>query len=147
MKGIDLREVEFSSDGTSDSLTLTMSPALFHENLKREISTAKREDRDLAILVTSLKPERFDSVAKFQKSLIELAFALRSGLRGGDFFARVSDRGFWVLLRTSEKNADVIIQRLNLGRLEELEMYIVARKFDDHAEWIERVDQLQFKEN
>ena len=94
-----------------------------------------------------VRPELFDSVAKFQESLIELAFALRSGLRGGDFFARVSDRGFWVLLRTSEMNADVIIQRLDLGRLEGLEMYIVARKFDDHAEWIERVDQLQFNEN
>lgn len=145
MKGFDLRDVEFLSDGSCDSLTLTMSPALFHENLKREISVAKREDRDLAILVISLKPELFDSAAKFQESLIKLGFALRSGLRGGDFFARVSDRGFWVLLRTSEMNSDAIIQRLDLGCIEELEIFFVARKYDNHAEWIERVDQLHFK--
>ena len=145
MTGFDLRDVEFSSDGSSDSLTLTMSPALFHENLKREISVAKREDRDLAILVISLKPELFDSAAKFQESLIKLGFALKSGLRGGDFFARVSDRGFWVLLRTSEINADVIVQRLDLGSIDELEIYFVERKYDNHAQWIERVDQLHFK--
>ena len=145
MTGFDLRDVEFSSDGSRDSLTLTMSPALFHENLKREISVAMRERHDLAILVISLKPELFDSAAKFQESLIKLGFTLRSGLRGGDFFARVSDCGFWVLLRTSEISADVIIQRLDLARCEELEIHFVARKNDAHAEWIERVDQLHFK--
>lgn len=145
MKRIDLRQVEFSNDGVSDSLTLTMSPALFHENLKREISAAKREGRDLALLVIALKPELFESVAKFQEALIELSFTLRSGLRGGDFFARISDRGFWVLLRTSELSVDTIVQRLDLVNREELEIYIVARKHDDHTEWIERIDQIIFQ--
>ncbi len=145
MVAFELRDVEFRSDGIADSLTLTMSPALFHENVKREISTAKRENRDLAILSISQKPEYFHSLAEFEQSLIELAFTLRSELRGGDFFARVSDIGFWVLLRTSETNVQSIIERLKLARQDELDIFIVAREADDHSEWIERIDQIHFK--
>jgi GGDEF domain-containing protein len=145
MSPFELREVEFTSDGVEDSLTLTMAPALFHENLKREIATAKRESRDLAVLSIALLPEKFDSVAEFQEALIKLAFALRTGLRGGDFFARISDRGFWVLLRTAEMDVDVIIKRLDLPRQEQFEIFVVARKYDDYSEWIERIDQIHFK--
>ncbi len=142
MAAFDLRDVEFASDGISDSLTLTMSPALFHENLKREISTAKRENRNLTILSISLPPDRFQTAAALQQSLIELAFELRSELRGGDFFARTSDVGFWVLLRTSQLQAQVIVERLSLARRKDMRTFVVAREHDEHKEWIERIDQI-----
>jgi GGDEF domain-containing protein len=145
MSSFDLREVEFQSDGVADSLTLTMAPALFHENLKREIANAKRENRDLAVLSIVLRPDRFTTVAEFQEGLIALAFALRTSLRGGDFFARISDCGFWVLLRTAELDADLIVKRLDLPRHDDLESYIVARKYDEYTQWIERLDQLHFQ--
>ena len=98
MANFEMSEVEFRSDGLSDSLTLTMSPAIFHESLKREISNAERENRDLVLISISLLAEPFDSVSRYEKALIEIAFGLRSQLRGGDFFVRISDHGFWVIL-------------------------------------------------
>ena len=144
MAAFELREIEFRSDGAKDSLTATMSPGLFHEALKREIAAAKRDERELAILTISLRPEEFSSVSKFQEELIKVAFAIEQGLRGGDFFARVSDQGFWALLRTSAENGQLVLDRLDLPRHHSLTTRIVARKYDEHSEWVERVDQLFF---
>ena len=141
----DLREIEFRSDGLTDSLTETMSPTLFHEALKREIASAKREERDLAVLSISLNTANFSSVTLFQEALIEIAYALRMGLRGGDFFARISDDGFWILLQTDELNGEVVLKRLDLPHHDALQSYIVARKFEEYSEWIDRIDQIHFK--
>jgi len=144
MADFDLRDVEFQSDGSADSLTASMSPALFHENVKREIATAAREVRELTVVALALQPVGLASVAAFQAALIEIAFALKSGLRGGDFFARISDSGFWVLLRTDESGAAVVIDRLDLPHHDNLIINIVARKYSGYDEWIERIDQLHF---
>ena len=145
MSAFELREVEFKSDGVSDSLTQSMAPALFHEALKREIAAAKRDQRELAVLTIALRPDNFASVARFQEGLIKVAFELSQELRGGDFFARISDRGFWALLRTSGNNGQLVLDRLGLARDESLETQIVARKDDEYPQWIERIDQLYFK--
>ncbi len=144
MPSFQLREVEFRSDGLTDSLTQSMSPALFHEALKREIASAKRDQRDLAVLALSLRTENFDTTAEFEEALIQIAFALRMGLRGGDFFARISDNGFWVLLRTDEINVQSIINRLDLPHHDDLQSYIVARKYAEYTEWIEEIDRIHF---
>jgi len=144
MAGFDLREIEFRSDGVSDSLTSSMSPALFHENLKREISTADREGRELTIVSVLVDPENYLSAGEYQESLVALAFALEKNLRGGDFFARVSDCGFWILLRTEEVSAQGVIDRLDLPRRDELTIKLAARKLSNYSEWIERIDQLHF---
>ncbi len=144
MAGFDLREIEFRSDGVSDSLTSSMSPALFHENLKREVSTADREGRELTIVSVVVDPEKYLSLGEYQESLIALAFALEKNLRGGDFFARVSDCGFWILLRTEEVSAQGVIDRLDLPRRDELTIKLAARKLSNYSEWIERIDQLHF---
>lgn len=144
MPTFELREVEFQSDGVSDSLTQSMSPALFHEALKREIAAAKRDQRELAVLTIALHPDDFVSVALFQEGLIKVAFTLTQGLRGGDFFARISDRGFWALLRTSESNGQLVLDRLDLAGRQSLETQIVARREDEYSKWIVRIDQLYF---
>ena len=145
MADFDLRDVEFQSDGSADSLTASMSPALFQENVKREIATAAREVRELTMVALALEPADFASIANFQEALIEIAFALKSGLRGGDFFARISDSGFWVLLRTDESGAAAVIDRLDLPHHDNLTIHIVARKYSGYEEWIERIDQLHFR--
>ena len=144
MPSFELREVEFRSDGLTDSLTQTMSPILFHEALKREIASAKRDERELAVLALSLRTEDFKTVPQFQEALIEIAFALRMGLRGGDFFARISDNGFWVLLRTEELNVGRIVKRLDLPHHDNLKSQIVARKYAEYTEWIEKIDLIHF---
>ena len=144
MAGFDLRDIEFKSDGVTDSLTSSMAPALFHENLKREIATASREGRELTIVSALLNPEEYSSAGEYQESLIALAFALEKNLRGGDFFARISDCGFWILLRTNEETAESVINRLDLPRRDELTIKLAARKLSGYAEWIDRIDQLHF---
>ena len=144
MAGFDLREIEFKSDGVTDSLTSSMAPALFHENLKREIATASRESRELTIVSAVLNLENYLSAGEYQESLIALAFALEKKLRGGDFFARISDCGFWILLRTDEATAAGVIDRLDLPRREELTIRLAARKLSGYKEWIEQIDQLHF---
>ena len=144
MAGFDLRAIEFESDGIADSLTSSMAPALFHENLKREISTADREGRELTIVSVLVDPENYLSAGEYQESLVALAFALEKNLRGGDFFARVSDCGFWILLRTDEVSAQGVIDRLDLPRRDELTIKLAARKLSNYSEWIERIDQLHF---
>ena len=143
MPPFDLRDIEFASDGVSDSLTLTMSPAIFHENLKREIASAKRDGNDLSVLSIRLLPENYQSIEAFEEALIAIAFTLRTKLRGGDFFARISDAGFWVLLRGDVSDKSALLERLDLAS-HNLESYIVARKYQDATQWIERIDQIPF---
>ena len=144
MLAFNLRDLEFKSDGLVDSLTLSISPYLFHENLKREISVASREVKELTIVSLALDVESFTSLAELQENLIEIAHHLRGALRGGDFFARVSDCGFWILLRSDQSGAELVMQRLDLPRRENLTINFAARKFSDYSEWVKRVDQLHF---
>ena len=102
----DVRAIEFENDGVTDSLTGVMSPSLFHENLKREISRAGRQDYDLAVISISIKPRNFQSVSLLQEELIKIANTLREQLRGGDFFTRISDLGFWALLQVEKQKTD-----------------------------------------
>ena len=145
MLAFNLRDLEFKSDGLVDSLTLSISPFLFHENLKREISVASREARELTIVSITLDSKGYESIAEIQENLIEIAHLLKRELRGGDFFARVSDVGFWILLRTDQSGAELVMQRLDLPRRENLTINFAARKFSDYSEWIKRVDLLHFK--
>ena len=144
MLAFNLRDLEFKSDGLVDSLTLSISPFLFHENLKREISVASREARELTIVSITLDFEGYESIADIQENLIEIAHLLNRELRGGDFFARISDCGFWILLRTDQSGAELVMQRLDLPRRENLTINFAARKFSDYSEWIKRVDLLHF---
>jgi len=144
MADFDLRDVEFQSDGSADSLTASMAPALFHENLKREIATAAREGRELTVVALALASSAFSSVVKFQEALIEIAFAIKSGLRGGDFFARISDSGFWMLLRTDEGGAAAVVDRLDLPHHDNLTIHIVVRKYFGYNAWIDEIDLLHF---
>ncbi len=145
MADFDLREIGIPSDGVTDSLTSCMAPALFHENLKREIATADVKIARLTIVSIVVNPENYSSAGEYQESLIALAFALEKNLRGGDFFARISDCGFWILLRTDECSAAGVIDRLDLPRREELTIKLAARKLSNYGEWIERIDQLHFQ--
>lgn len=139
--------LEFSNDGVRDSLTLSMAPEIFHANLKREIANAQRENRDLVVLSIGLIPERFDSVAQAQESLIALAHQLEHGLRSGDFYSRIFDWGFWILLRTSELEAVRIYERFELSDREDVTAHIVARKKDEYDEWIKKLDLITFSGN
>ena len=140
----DVSTIEFENDGVTDSLTGVMAPSLFHENLKREISRAGRQDYDLAVISISVKPRNFQSVSLLQEELIKIADTLREQLRGGDFFTRISDLGFWVLLQVDESETDAVIHRLGLPNQKDRDIYVLARKKDGYDEWIKRIDLVHF---
>ena len=144
MPAFELRDLEFMSDGNLDSLTLSMAPALFHENLKREISTAHREARELTIVSLRVNPTGYASLSRYQEALIEIAHLLKSHLRGGDFCSRISDQGFWILLRTDLPGAKLVIERLNLAHHENISINFVVRRSLNYSEWISKVDQIHF---
>lgn len=144
MSPLELRDIEFKSDGLVDSLTLSLSPFLFHENLKREISISSREDRKLTIVSLTLLPEGITSIAELHEELIEVAHALNGELRGGDFFARISDCGFWLLLRTDEIGARLVMQRLECARRQNVRINFAARGSLNYNEWITLVDRIHF---
>ena len=83
--------------------------------------------------------------AGIPETLIAIAFKLADGLRGGDFFSRISDCGFWVLLRTDEASAAGVIKRLDLPRHDDLTINLVARKYLDYSAWIDAIDSQHFK--
>ena len=145
MGAFDLREVEFQSDGLRDSLTLAMAPELFYENLKREIAATKRSAQELVIVSLVLRSAEFSLATVFQERLIEIAFALRTGLREEDFFARISDAGFWVLLRAEEKAVPAIIKRWNLPYPDQISIDVLARADLNYQEWTRRVDHSHFR--
>ena len=145
MSAFDLREIEFQSDGLRDSLTMAMAPELFYENLKREIAATKRLAQELVIVSLVLRADGFATKAAFQEGLIGIAFALRTGLREEDFFARISDAGFLVLLRAEQKAVPAIIERWNLPYPNQISIDVLARADLDYQEWTRRVDHAHFK--
>jgi GGDEF domain-containing protein len=137
-------EIEFANDGVSDSLTGAMAPALFHQALRREIASADREARELVIASLRIRPDANASMAELAQELIALAFLVKSHLRGSDFFSRISDTGFWLLLRTDQTGAACVIDRLNLSHRNEVETALISRSANTYEEWIARIDQIHF---
>jgi GGDEF domain-containing protein len=144
MEPFELHNVEFLNDGITDSLTQTMAPGLFYDNLKREFARAEREIQELAVLSLSLSPHAFESLSRYEQALIEIAHDLRSQLRGGEFFARISDNGFWILLRSNEVEAEKVMKRLHVPYSDRLTHFVLAREHDHYVDWIQKMDALHF---
>jgi len=140
----EFRGVEFSNNGMSDSLTGTMAPSTFHDNLKREISTAERLNQELTVLGVSVSPTNFENRSSYENALIEIAHELRLQLRAGEFFSRISEDGFWIFMRGNEFDAEKFFLRLLLPHREEIRSCIVSKNRDQYSEWIRRIDQLHF---
>jgi GGDEF domain-containing protein len=144
LHGVEFRSVEFRNNGISDSLTGTMAPSTFHENLKREISNAERSKQKLTVLGISVSPINFENRSSYETALIEIAHELRLQLRGGEFFSRISDDGFWIFMRGDELDAEKFFLRLLLPYSEELKHCIVSNNHEQYLDWIRRIDQVHF---
>lgn len=142
-----MEQIEFGNDGLIDLLTRSMAPSLFYENLKREVAQASRDGRELAVLSIALRPESQPSLTQLQEELIALAFILRTGLRGGDFFGRISEYGFWVCLRGNASEIAVVQERLGLTDRLDLVLATILRDGENNEssdEWIARIDRKHF---
>ena len=47
-----------------------------------------------------------------EESLIKSAFEIESNIRGGEYFSRISESGFWILIRGEQVAAEIARQRI-----------------------------------
>lgn len=125
MKNGAKAEIEFSSDGVTDSLTDALAPARFHEYLIGELSMANREQRTITLIslrisMDSRRQEPLDSgekqrpageVESIHQNLKLLSINIRRLLRGGDQIGRISEDGFWILIRGDINAAEIACER------------------------------------
>jgi GGDEF domain-containing protein len=105
--------IEFSNNGVLDSLTGAPAPKTFFDNLAREISQSRRRTNPIAIVTIKLLPKDYDikKIQKittqqasqrdldFEKLLVLLSNKIKTNMRGGDFYSRVAENGFWLCLQ------------------------------------------------
>lgn len=129
------RTLEFRNNGVVDSLTLTMAPALFYENLRRELANSQRQGFPISVVSLSLKDQALMdqalmeqasaidvqpnshspspmAVSSIEEVLIRWAFALQQGIRSDEFFSRISESGFWWLVHGDRAVATLAVDRI-----------------------------------
>ncbi len=123
------RTLEFRNNGVIDSLTLTMAPALFYENLRRELANAQRQGFPISVVSLTLMDDSglsgagrggdLDSLLVFhsevsliEEVLIRLAFELQQAIRSDEFFSRICESGFWWLVHGDFEVAAMAVDRI-----------------------------------
>ena len=101
--------IEFESDGVWDSLTGALAPARFQEILEDEIAIAVREGRRITLISLHLN---LQSDVDLLAALKEFATALSPLMRRGDYLARISEYGFWILIRGDVEAAKIGFARV-----------------------------------
>jgi GGDEF domain-containing protein len=94
--------IEFANNGILDSLTGAPAQSVFMTQLRQAISRTDRSGEKLCILTFKFNDgknatENLD-LTKSTSALISISQILNTSLRGGDFFTRMSQLGFWVCL-------------------------------------------------
>ena len=157
----DFWVIEFSNNGVSDSLTGAPAPRLFFENLNREISQSQRKYQSISIVTMKLLPEISDNKKlenlKFEKNLSLLSNCIKSNMRGGDFYARLAENGFWLCIQGELEEATRAAERieekysgklkdLNTGAQTEFTFSEWARNCDANN-WIKEIDTQFFSDS
>lgn len=123
------RELEFRNNGIVDSLTRSMAPELFYQSLGRELANGDRDGRPVSLILLRLEwdsPEDFN-VVTMEISLVALAFYISQLVRGGEFFSRISNVGFWIAIRGDLSVAQAALDRI----LESLHLHLSSYE-DNH---------------
>jgi len=153
--------IEFSNNGVSDSLTGAPAPKLFFENLAREISQSQRKHQSISVITMKLLPELSDTnklrSLKFEKNLSLLSNCIKSNIRGGDFYARLAENGFWLCIQGEIEEATKAAKRIeekfseklrdsNSGAKTEFTFSEWAKNRDVNN-WIKEIDTQFFSES
>jgi GGDEF domain-containing protein len=113
-----------SHDGLRDSLTHLASPGLFYEELRREISRARRsgEQVSLARFVLRAKASEVDAPhsSEFDIEVLSFSHTLSQLTRAEDICSRIGSLEFLVLLRGSDSVAMALIERVALAWMGDL---------------------------
>jgi len=170
--------IEFSNNGVSDSLTGAPAPKTFFDNLAREISQSRRRPQSIAIITIKLLQENKEAKPIknskqnsttieglqlenskstnlfFEKQLAIISKTIKINMRGGDFYSRVAEDGFWLCLqgnlaeatRTAERFEAKISDKLNQPN-RKFQLEITSSEWSANLDsnfWIEEIDQKYF---
>ena len=140
--------IEFRNDGLKDSLTKSPAPAIFLTALEREFSSAMRDKRAMTIIsFVSASPSTIHA------DISGLARALKKSCRSSEPYSRISEDGFWVLIKAGHDSAEKFIERVysepELFLMEPAKRWhskIIEHKPDEALDkWIARVDRAHFQ--
>ena len=156
-------DIEFSNNGLTDSLTGAPAPKTFFDNLAREISQSRRKSQPIAIVTIKLLPKKTESKKPiniksfdqdFEKDLALISNSIKANMRGGDFYSRMAEDGFWLCLQANLGEANSSIERFDTKISEDLMRFTrqVQLKFTssewesnlDSSSWIEEIDRKYF---
>ena len=107
-KSDQIGRIELTSDGVRDQLTGALAPARFLDILRAELSMANREGRIITLISIRLADPTCSGV---EDSLILFAASTASLLRTGDQCGRISEFGFWILLRGDQESSLIAAER------------------------------------
>ena len=118
--------VEFFNNGVSDSLTGAPAPKAFFDNLIRDVSNSQRKSQPLSIITVKLLPIKVagKSIGKgnldIRNRLVLISNCIKSNMRGGDFYARMAENGFWVCIQGNLAEAAKASERLERRIIEKV---------------------------
>lgn len=140
--------IEFRNDGLRDSLTQSPAPSIFLTALEREFESAQRDRRSLTIIsFVSASP------ATIHADISALARALKKTCRTAEPYSRISEDGFWVLIKGGHDGAEKFVERVysepELFLMEPVKRWqskIIEHKPNETLdEWIARIDRAHFQ--
>ena len=140
--------IEFRNDGVKDSLTKAPAPAIFLTALEREFASLVREKRSMTV-VSFVSA----SASTIHADIASLARALKRACRSTEPYSRISEDGFWVLIRGGHDAAEKFVERLysepELFLMEPTKRWhskIIEHKPDEALEsWIARIDKAHYQ--
>ena len=110
----------FSHDGIRDSLTQLAAPTLLYEELRRELSRAKRQSQPICLIRFLLVPGALDprhgestTYVECEAEVINFAQALTNLSRGEDVCARMGELEFVCVLHGLEEASKSFVSRIS----------------------------------
>ena len=97
----------FRNDGIHDETTRAPAPEIFLLKLRDEFLRCKRDQAALTLL--SVKAGVSEEIQV--EELIALARHIEKNLRSDEFYTRISETGFWIVVRGDSRAASVAKER------------------------------------
>lgn len=111
----------YSHDGIRDSLTHLAAPSLFYEELRRELSRARRAQEPISVIRLVLAPDdlplhdfEVDSYFECEGQVISFAQMLTLHSREEDVCARMGELEFACILHGPEEASQSFLSRISL---------------------------------
>ena len=141
----EAKKLEMKNNGKIDLLTESQTPSAFLRNIRKTIATIER-----GILKPEIAIATFRLCSECEVNEIKIfSDCIGASIRDSDYFARMSERGFWVVIHGNKQECELVIRRIrkNAGKkVCEVRTNILMRMDGEKREvWVHRVDRDHFQ--